>query len=475
MPTTSHRLFDFSPRALHCAAEVSKIQQFAEHPAFRSAAVEELVLQDGAFRYPLRPEDLAWIDFTRPPTEYAATQLKFLASQRLLFAINELKIARMPVAENDASAAASTAFYGERNQVLGAGVRPFLEDFAFDFLDNDGLAARIALDPVGYLRTFIEDDMRFWQLLVDRLVEVHGLDDGLRFILLQTGSLAPVKRGALAMAAAAGYFDLMPSANRPQLHLDLAGDDVVARLMRRSAIAGGGHAHWQFYLSTSLAGCNLLHSLASRPDRALYLYGAGFAAEAEWLAARAGMARVADHLAIANRGARGLGGEDAVNPLLNRFKTTLDAVVGRYGDRGLRHVSSGLAAASTLTASARRDLQEQLAWISALERYKAVARQIAVRIEEECPGIDRETFVEPREMCSTTHVHDDHRLVVIESGIMVLWGNAGMTMRLEPGDMVLIPQGRLHGSSIESDYCRYHQPIIPDAWINSLIAELDQK
>ena len=51
-----------------------------------------------------------------------------------------------------------------------------------------------------------------------------------------------------------------------------------------------------------------------------------------------------------------------------------------------------------------------------------MARAISARIEVERPDIDRETFVEPREMCSTTHVHDDHRLVVIESGKMVFWG-----------------------------------------------------
>jgi quercetin dioxygenase-like cupin family protein len=76
-------------------------------------------------------------------------------------------------------------------------------------------------------------------------------------------------------------------------------------------------------------------------------------------------------------------------------------------------------------------------------------------------------------MCSTTHVHDDHRLVVIESGNMVFWGNLGMTLRLAPGEMVLVPEGRLHGSTIESDECTYHQPIIPDAWVRPLIDGLE--
>lgn len=76
-------------------------------------------------------------------------------------------------------------------------------------------------------------------------------------------------------------------------------------------------------------------------------------------------------------------------------------------------------------------------------------------------------------MCSTTHVHNDHRLVVIESGQMVFWGNLGMKLRLQPGEMILVPQGRLHGSSVESDECTYHQPIIPDDWVRSLVGNVD--
>lgn len=109
-----------------------------------------------------------------------------------------------------------------------------------------------------------------------------------------------------------------------------------------------------------------------------------------------------------------------------------------------------------------------------MEAYREMASRIDRRIHAECPNIDRETFVEPREMCSTTHVHDDHRLVVIESGDMVFWANLGMKLRLAPGEMVLVPEGRLHGSSIESPVCTYHQPIIPEEWVRPLVEELER-
>ena len=48
---------------------------------------------------------------------------------------------------------------------------------------------------------------------------------------------------------------------------------------------------------------------------------------------------------------------------------------------------------------------------------------------------------------------------------MQFWGNLGMELQLNEGDMVLIPEGRLHGSTVLSAECTYHQPIIPEAWL----------
>jgi mannose-6-phosphate isomerase-like protein (cupin superfamily) len=145
----------------------------------------------------------------------------------------------------------------------------------------------------------------------------------------------------------------------------------------------------------------------------------------------------------------------------------------RYGELGVRAVGTGISLAAAQARSGRANLGDQLRWLASVEKYRDLAKSISARIDAECPDIDRETFVEPREMCSTTHVHDDHRLVVIESGKMVFWGNLGMKLRLEPGEMVLVPEGRLHGSSIESDECTYHQPIIPDEWVRPLMGGLE--
>ena len=83
------------------------------------------------------PEDLSFIKFDEPVREGTVARLPFLASQRMLLCINELQIARLPRDGASGSFAEFERFYGDGSQVLGARIRPFLENFAFDFLCRD--------------------------------------------------------------------------------------------------------------------------------------------------------------------------------------------------------------------------------------------------------------------------------------------------------------------------------------------------
>ncbi len=469
MRESSTSLFDFQTESSHYDATAGSIREFASHEAFRSAMVNELVLDEDFYRRPVRPEDLSFIDFRTPATADTVTRLPFLAAQRLLMSINELKIARLPRDSEATESSAFSEFYGSRNQRLGATIRPFLEAFAFDFLGRDGMVAGAAAEMTAHLGGIVQTEATRWGRIIASLAGADYLEEGLRFILIQNWSLVPSKRFALANAGALGFFDILPSNGRPSLAHDAYPDGGTAQLAAACGITKREHSYWQFYLSTSLAACNLLHGFASRPDRALQLCGAAFAAEAEWLGFGCLVGQSAMRLGLPLMDLEGLDIGATLTDLTDRFGRALTAISDRYGNAGLHQVAQGLNAMETLAKTARRNLDEQLRWLSSVERYKAIAHAIDARIQSEYPDIDRETFVEPREMCSTTHVHDDHRLVVIESGDMVFWGNLGMTLRLKPGEMVLVPQGRLHGSSIESDECTYHQPIIPDEWIQPLI------
>jgi|GEM_PF-844837 len=470
MRAQSTALFDFSPFHAQRDQAVESIRAFLAHDAFRSAVVEELELDEDFYRRPLRPEDLAILPFSEPIRAENVNCLAALASNRMMLSINELGVARLPRARRGGDEFERFGeFYSDRNQVHAAMVRPFLENFAFGYAGGEARAEESAADYQGRLEALQTEEARFWQSTFQHLVAKDYLQEGLGFILIQRWCLAPTQRVALGRAAASGYFEGLELMDQPRL--DASDDQTLAALAESLGVNRRAHSYWQFYLATSLAQTNLLGSLASRPDRALALWGAAFAAEAAWLEFSAGVEGACPHL-LGQSGAE-KNRRESRKALSERFGRVLSNVEGRFGRQGLHQFGLGLGAAQKLAARARWDLGEQLRWLSAVEQYCELARKVDARVQVECPNIDRETFVEPREMCSTTHVHNDHRLVVIESGDMVFWGNRGMQLKMKVGDMVLIPQGRLHGSTVVSDECTYHQPIIPDDWVRALTRELE--
>src|SRR5882724_8141640 len=102
-----HR-FDYA-RARERAPEVLvSARALASQPQYRSATVQELTLTEGERRRPLRVEDLEFLTFNEPVRDTTISMLPALASNRLLFCLNEL------------CATTSTFDEGEQEQTLRA-------------------------------------------------------------------------------------------------------------------------------------------------------------------------------------------------------------------------------------------------------------------------------------------------------------------------------------------------------------------
>lgn len=132
------------------------------------------------------------------------------------------------------------------------------------------------------------------------------------------------------------------------------------------------------------------------------------------------------------------------------------------GERAIESFHAGFEDAHWLAGLWDADLASQLEWADQIELYQEKAEKIDHKIKFEDIEIDLDTFVETEEETSTTHVHDEHRLVIIEVGQMHFWNNVGKRIALNRGDKLLIPTSRLHGSVVLSGSCTYHQPIISD-------------
>ncbi|HEY6389665.1 MAG TPA: hypothetical protein VIX89_00210 [Bryobacteraceae bacterium] len=437
----------------------SLLKEFAAAPVYRSAAVEELILEDDYFRRPLRPEDLEFIDFSTPLDRSLASSLSALATHRMLLCIHDAQSIRLP--RDGQKWSAFLDFYSDRNRILGEIVRPFLEHHAFDRLEQTTVPTAIDFDAAA---------ARIMETRAQRL-ETEARMGGLassppnakekrRMQLVQFFGLADERRRALEAIAGGWLSEVSGAAAAARALLDSVPAADETRVADEIGCPIHSHACWQFYLPGSLAMANLLHYLASRGRNALRSLGAlMFAVVA------------ADAFLRQNAQSFIDGSAPALTPdkLRALFRDLVAPIAERWGESVWSEVSAGFQLCAAAQAIADEDLTRQLSWISGIERYKKLAQTIQAKIDNERIAIDRETFEEPREMCSTTHVHDDQRLVVIESGEMVFWGAPGMRVHLAPGEMILVPRQRLHGSSVMSDICVYHQPIIPEEWIGALV------
>ena len=443
------------------------IRLYASNSIFRSADVEELEIDDNPYRRPVRPEDLETIDFTSPLSDQTVFDLSALASHRMLLNIYEAQTLLLPEKNEAPLLEDFHLFYSQRNKLLGEIVRPFLESHVFTILREGSNSSQ------EWSRAALRD--RFCAAageceqgetrVRDAIASSRDRRSAVKMMLIQfigTFASKATTLGSLLVAAR----DHAGIEIDPRSLPDMADLTAVQQLAKSRGITASPHAHWQFYLSTTLALTNYLHYICHDPGRFFKGLGALYS-----LRARQHMfCRLQGELLHDLHGAEidtaYFDGQSTDFDPGQTFDRILAPVIDRFGDRILPDLASGLEEFQRQQQLADRDFIDQIRWLSQTERYRHLANRLNEKIQHENIEVDLETFVEPRDLCSTTHVHDDHRLVVIESGSMLFWGNLGMKERFDPGDMILIPRNRLHGSTVISEECTYHQPIIPEEWIH---------
>jgi mannose-6-phosphate isomerase-like protein (cupin superfamily) len=454
------------------------IRRFASAEYFRSATVDELELNGDFCRRPLRPEDLEFINFAAPVAAGTICDLPSLAAQRILRCIYDLHIARLPRKDDPQMRMRRADFYSDNNRIIAAKITPFLERFAFGFLQQR-LPTECELSQTllrERFARFVCDANSYARLMKTRFSKNEFSKEVFRFMLIQKWCLDSIREIAIARAQASGFFDVLSAEDWPHYNSRDHASDVLAKVAMATGVNRDPNTFWQFYLPTSLAETNYLCALAARPELALTLVGASFIAEAEcqsftWMAQH--VSRDLGIVAVNGHSPEDLDG--VATDTSRRFARALSAIETAYGECGLQEISKGVEEAVQITRLAHIDLEKQLRWLATLNDYAQIGQHLDRQIQSQGANIDRETFVEPREMCSTTHVHNDHRLVIVESGQMVFWGRPEMRFRMAPGDMILVPRGRLHGSSVESEQCTYHQPILPEEWVRPLINKADER
>lgn len=448
--------------------EINKvIRAFAANSAFRAAERYELSTEENPFRRPVRPDDLEWLDYSKPLRDDCTLKLSALLGHRMLRNIYDGDLLYIPPTANPAAAADEKAFYSRRNRLYSALAAPILERHLFTMLDD----VRPPLSEAS-MNGFIRHVSEYYQRRAAEPGRAFGIalsarhrKEAATFVFLQMSSYVPAANIAVASALRGDYRQVHPGL----LHLLLDEYGAWAKASQRyqdlltaAGISLTPAAHWQMYLGSSLARGNYAHFLARNRELFLRFLGVLMHKKIDDHVTRPQYDAIAEEglgLAPEPGNTDGAFSEATVPDLLGQM---VGPFVEASGPAAVEEIYAGFAAAAWLSGMWDRDLSEQLAWADDIPAYEDRARKIDQYLTENKIQVDLDTFIESCEETSTTHVHDDHRLVMIEAGKMHFWNNITHQIELNAGDKILIPMSRLHGSTVLSGECTYHQPIIPD-------------
>lgn len=439
------------------------IGAYAGERAFRSAQADELVNEHDPLRRPVRPEDFEWLDFADPLTQERFLSLSGLLGQRLLLNAYETDYLFLPSAQSSAAWEGFERFYSARSVRLAEQARPALERHLFGFLERGerGEAKGAAGDLEGLCLVLAEERARADTDLASTLLSLDDPRGAARFILLQITCTWRAGRAARmrGMLGDHALCDLLAEEVAHSCGLESA----IAQLLNAADLLAAPRAYWQFYLTSTLARLNHLYRLARDRHRFFEFVGALI----HWRLSDRSLASSLLPVVASVLGISTIGALDGFAHTLEKPDLFVDGLLERLdrlaGPAGWgARVSVGLTAAEQLATLADADLGSQMRWADSLDSYRTEAERLQNEIDRGALLVDLDTFVETANETSTTHVHDEHRLVVIERGSMHFWHNVGHRIELAAGDKLLVPKARLHGSMVLSNQCTYHQPIIPD-------------
>lgn len=443
------------------------VRAFAANSAFRAADWDELTTETNPYRRPVRPGDLEWLDFSQPTTVDDILMLSGLLGHRMLRNIYDADYLYLPPEPSEANSANAAEFYSVRSRVLAEAAKPVLENHVFSLLAAQRPA--LARPEVDALTDQVREHYRRRAAEQPEFARVarqtRGKKEAATFVLLQWSAFRPATHLATARAALGEYDVAHPRLRRILLEdyqVWVAASELYRNLLHSAELVPTVGAYWQLYLSSSLGRGNYLHHLSADGRNAFALLGA-------LVHEKIDRAANAAHFAEVFGGGFGYTGEfftpeaafgeqDAVQ-LAEELVTPLHKVFGRTA---VEEFHRGFCDARWLADLWDRDLATQLDWADRIPEYQDKADKIDQHLTNENIEVDLDTFVESNEETSTTHVHDEHRLVMIEAGQMHFWNNVTHKIELNEGDKLLIPVSRLHGSTVLSGSCTYHQPIIPE-------------
>ena len=442
---------------------VPHIFSYAANPLFANA--ESWIIEDNPFRRPVRPQDLDKFAFTVPLDRAAICSGSALAAQRMLLNIYESDLMLLP--ENNFPAVKNDfrLFYSPENRLSGEQIRATLERHVFGFLDTeiDASGKWSQTDMIAYFDWRLGAVANSESAVAKAVLSAHNPQDAATTFLIQLAPDFLTEASAMARNVLGNFgpaqselFKVLIDEYGYGVH-QAKHSTLFQETLGSHNLSAQVHAYWQFYLASSLALTNYFHYVAKNHEYFFRYLGALYYTEASLVHAtrqQSNMLRTVlgkridtryfdEHTHIDQHHAR-MVIDNIIKPL-----------VQQCGEEIIPEIVRGFEEFRVLQDMADEDLIAQIAWSDQREAYKEHAREIYARVKAgqlDCPS---ESFNEPAGELSINHVHEVDELMVVEDGTLELVTGYDQSVTLGPGESIIIPRHRLHGSVVLSEECTY--------------------
>lgn len=452
------------------------IESFAHLASNDEAQADELHIVGNPFRRPTRAKDLPYLSLDRPLPLNRLASNSSLVLHRLLFNAYETDLLFLPTRDVAAHWAAFDRFYSCEAQGRADRARPHLEHLAFAALANevDITGAWQGNHLCAYFRSFLAEERQAAALAPDTdpvLAAILAADDpqaAAHHYLIQMAPdflseasamarLAPGAYGALQSALFNVLIDEYGAAVHRAKHSTLF-ETTLASLGLDHRV----HFYWQFYQPSALALANYFHYVARNKVHFFRYLGALFYTESVLINVTGRQSALLRQVFGDRVDTRYFDEHHHIDRHHSEMVLTrlIEPAIEAYGTRAITGILRGFEEFRLLQAAADRDLADQLRWAGNLRRNDPSLLPLVAAWRDSQGSAPSEAFLEVLGERSTTHIHPDDRLLVLETGTMDFFPLAGTTVTLKAGDVLFIPAGRLHGSIVRSERCAYHQPIL---------------
>jgi hypothetical protein len=455
------------------------IESFAQLPWNDEAQANELQIDGNPFRRPTRAKDLPFVRLDQPLPLARLASNSALALHRLLLNAYETDLLFLPADQNDAAWSGFESFYGADSTARAERARPALEHLAFAALDAeiDITGPWSANQLLAYLRAFLDAESRSANPdpaidpVLAAILRTCDREAAAHHYLIQMAPDFLSEASAMARLAPGAYGPLQSSLFN--VLIDEYGAAVHcakhSTLFEATLISRGLdprlHAYWQFYQPSALMLTNYFHYLTRNKLHFFRYLGALFYTESSLVNVTRRQSALLRQVFGNAVDTRYFDEHHHIDRYHSQMVLTrlIEPAIAAYGPRAITGVLRGFEELRLLQRLADEDVADQLTWAGALTVNAPLMAPLVEVWRATRGAAPSETFVESRAERSTTHIHPDDRLLVLETGRMDFYPLAGVTLSLKAGDFLFIPGGRLHGSVVQSESCTYHQPILtPD-------------